>query len=324
MLKILKLNLTFVAAIIAMPLAGPLLGQDLAPPQLKTEDLPAARGPTSGERGIIPPLPTAEDRERSMSLANALRDGPPLPPPPPPPAVKWSSAVPPANRVLERCIFARTDWNADIRAVTGVLDNVCNMSLRIHGSYGLYMPKGRCIEAGRIDGVLLPPLGRKKITWNGSDNRAQKACIVSIELLGVPQWSVTAARAARAWLLSEASGRHLTSIMALSHGEHKVQSGPVNSATSNDLCVLTLTSSSFGPYGGPMKSYTLAIRWSAVAGVEDVGYNGFTRVHFEDGNGNSMWDIQFDNFGSSLASTGYDPTVAATVLSEYCRAADAP
>jgi hypothetical protein len=291
------------------------------PSQYMMGSLLPGRAPTASELLNIVPKPddgTGSSLNALLSAALGGRAPAPLP------RIKWGRTVTAADRALERCVAAVTDWDANMHAVTGTLQNRCNMSIRIQGSYGFSRVGGPCVVVDKINGVLLPPLGLQKLVWRGSDERAQQACIAAIDTLGVPRWPVELARTARDWIVAKYNGGGTANITEFTEPSRGFGRGTIKTATSDDLCVLTLTSPDYRANDGPPKTRTFSIRWADVMGVADVGYNGFIDLRFVDaGKGTIDWDLGFDHFYGTAAGEVY-PTTAAVVLSEYCRAAEAP
>lgn len=320
-------------ALAMMATASPAQAGSGATSQLLTLYHPDARAPTVRERLIIPTMSQAEaeaqfEKDPAGSLFAGVGPTNPDSPVQVPIAVEWARTVPATNRGLLNCIALSRSWNADLRAVTGTIENMCRISIRIRGSYGFRSANGKCMPVDRMDGVLMPAFGRKPLAWQGSDDKTQVPCIAQIEIFGVPKWPVEVVRQARGWLQDEINDGKAQDFNVFDEkGNTDAEgsgSGNVTSSESNDLCVLTLVSPNFGAYKQPTAAAKLTIHWANVSRVEDLSYNLIARIVFKDAVGHQAWQLGFSDFNDHLSSTGFDGTVAMSMLSEYCRAADAP
>jgi hypothetical protein len=309
-------------ALVALVIATPALANEGGAPLLLTVYRPPARAATPREQLTVPTTMTPP----GTSLGDLLSDHPPANIPVPALDTRWASTVPAANRKLANCLALTTEWNADLGVVSGSLENRCDLSLRIRATYGFRNGKGACEPIDRADGVLMPGFGRRKVSWQGSDDRSQIACIATIEQFGVPQWSAEQARAAQAWLITEARGGFMSrfevydkdgATRAAGSGE-----GKITAAQGDQPCELNLSSPDFARTGDTAAARQFTIHWADVARVQDVSYNWFVMLVFKDAIGSEGWSLNFNNFLAGLPATGFDGTVAASILSEYCRAAE--
>lgn len=306
-----------------VPLSTPALANDNGGPLLVTTYRPPARATTFREQLTIP----TTIYPPGTSLGQLLSDNPPARIPILPLDTKWTGSVPAANRKLANCIELTTGWDGGMGIVIGTIQNRCYLSLRIRASYGFRTGTGPCTAIDRMDGVMLPAIGRRVIRWQGSDDKSQTACIASIDMLGIPAWPIETARSARQWLIGQVSNSAINRLILWDKGGDTKEAGSgmgkVRSVSGGELCELGIGASQFGPLNNGTEERQLTIRWADVARVEDISSNGSVSLTFKNAVGHEAWEFDFLNFNAALPSTGFDGTLAMSALSEYCRAAEA-